>query len=542
MARGKIIAVSAVGLALGTAGAFFMYRWYKAGQLDDARKQIDEFGAVVAEIETCLFGDERLAKDPADALALREMGSEKGDQTFAPCYEIGKRLKRPEGPSSGNDAVEGDWVRLRTSVKELLTALVWRTSGESGKGARQLREDIAAKLTVLEGDYAKLRKDAGMAPAPAPKTRDVTIPAAPDGVEIGVGGGDLEILRSGDVVVVIGNDEEGPALAVLAGPSKVTRLRLADRIWRAGPPAADWGVWTEAPSEKSGEIVLRAGVLGDAGEPLDQGAEVARLKPRSLEEPLEVRVAGAVGAGARRAIVWHLSSELGAEWRLTLSQDGGKTWADERMRIPHADVVEGLRVDNHAEHGRIDVVWNAQGTWFWLPIAEPTLASLSSTSLGSGLDRGPRACVASGAIWWLAGNGVRRSTPDGLPPKDVDPRPLDADVVHCSADRVAGVTYEDDARLIVSCAEESACVPALRVPLPPRAQLAVSVGPKLGVAAVVEIDGYLVLWQPGDKAPVGKSEVKMKLPAETSLRELVEWDGKLFVVLTGSGKTRLVAL
>lgn len=539
------IAVGAAAVALGAAGAGVMWWSQQHAQTVAARRQITEFSEAWHVTRTCLFGMTPLAADRAAALTLRQITDPRGRRALIPCAQLATSLKRPKGDSSGVDAIEADWTKLRKTSAQVAIAINWLTSDAPNKEPAALRADAVEAIAAFEHDLDELRKAAGMPPDEREGTPNADLPVLGEGTVVTMGGDPIvpsEVSVVGDLVVIHGQTGGGPAFAALAGAKQITAFYVGDKATHAGPPAATWGAWFVTPDKGPGTI--RAAELDAAGEPKDDGAVVSAHAPAKpvagadgtmMDEGLDISLVGAIGAAADRGVAWTDHGEP----HLAVSHDSGKTWTE--VKLPTGPDGEFGELDGKhaAELGRFDYTVHASDVdRVWIPFdaahLEPPATPLR---IPTELVEGP--CVAPNTVWWntmdgvvrVNGGAVEKVSRDGFEGRD----PV------CDDTRLAGVLRSDGGmELIQACASGAGCASQIAVPQSYAAELRVGVGAKQGVFAVQQLDGFLIRWRKGDNGSVATALARTS--DGDDLQAVVEWDGALYAVLVNHERAHVVAL
>jgi hypothetical protein len=304
-------------------------------------------------------------------------------------------------------------------------------------------------------------------------------------------------------------------------------------------------VWVGA--DKSGAQALHAGELSAAGEPKDDGVIVAAdpSAPKSPDDsddtppsPTLTPVA-AVGAGDVRVIV---TQAVSGGYAALISRDGGKTWPKEALAI--ADGSPGAKLQFFGERGRIDVEWNDGQTLWHLPLDPGKIgAGAPDKEMLGMLDPSESivSCLAPNMLWLVAGEALVRVPLAGGAADRMELKRFDGDLT-CDDEKLAVPIIQVDTTTVASCTTKVPCVSVMKVPVPPGGSLAARATAKHGVIAIEQVDDYLVRWSAIADGAQPAGVVIASGAGEDHLHDVIEWDGKVYAIMTSTERARIVEL
>ncbi len=415
------------GLALG-AGVFAIYFLFgnKRAQQQEAAKSIAQWESAWTKARTCLVGAHPPAADPFDTLAIRAL---RGD---APSCSYGE-LGRPEGMSTGVVEIEAAWDDEEKA---------WHALALAGGAAA-----MGAQITALDAADRALRKAAGMddAPAAGPPPPPIALLRAGPAVAT-TAGVTLDRLETTGHALVGTIDADDVAIELIArGPGDVVLARHRTGVTLSVSDPS-WGA-TEGIGDGDEAVTVSAGPIAHDGT-IDRGVVVVKT-------PQAVRVAGAIGKGAARAVVISTAVKGQQTLEIVRSSDGGAHWGKPEV-VPGA---WGERaVEDPVDGGLVLSGGPDADAPIWLALRD---AAAPTTLVPFGGDPGlTPTCVSGGAIWAVtsASEGLVRVVPGAAatPPIAIDPG---FHVATCTKN-AAAIVVESEIR---RCTEAS-CDAGLSVP------------------------------------------------------------------------------
>jgi hypothetical protein len=522
------------------------------GRRGEAQKAIAEWEADWSQVRRCIAGDQPLAQDPAENLALLQYTDFEARRRLERCRQLIARLRPPPGDDSGVPEIEDGWKRTVDNVAKLNASIADYAADAPSKALGAIRADIAARLASVDESYAGLRSAAGLAKVAWPQGGAPPLPPLPAGLEIVVGGNQAirpaRAVIDGQVIEVWGETGGGPALALVDGPSPglIREVPLsADPMLQAVDLSAGWGVRAQGDA---GTVVIETVSLDSAGA-LDESKKpvvVTKVPAPGPDLGADVTVLAAAGSGQDRVVVYEVQRvEGGSEVLLARSKNAGATWA------AAAKLAENATTTPHQDwaRGRVDLIISADDdggrvtSWLGLDAVSLT-GALRPTPLDlDGADPATALvvpCVGKDVVWLAAMTRVLRlplrgdGAPLGLE------RPPASEVAACSDQLLVSRAFGVSDMTVVSCDKER-CELVGRIPWSKGAEVSIVAGAKLGASAVVLADGYLLTWQRGPNG-VLVAKPRFRAPDGASLFGAVEWDGVVHGLVMIGDRARLVPL
>ena len=388
----RLAVVFGTGLAIGlvAAGAYFFVVQPRHDRAE-AAKQIAAWETRWTAATECLYGPQRRAAAPSDAIAIARLDADQlGERECG--VRVGK-LSRPEGPDTGMPEVERAWNALEAAAVTLAKTYGTHVGAFGGEQSRMVApadafDALGTAAATVETAHAALRRAAGLAERPAAAAPAITDVAMGPAVALGAPiRGAASFHADGGVAAIrlVGDDVAFDVVA--RGPREAVVRRIAPDSARAYPDGG-WAAVVE--DDDRGRRQVLAGPVGDDGE---VGAGAVRV---AVDEGASATVLGALGAGAERLIIGDDPVQL---YR---SRDGGKTWTPTAIR--DAEIGGVARAD--AAAGAIDLFWSIRGGARWVRLTGaapgdlPEPVTFTSTIAAT--------CGAGDVRWYTDGNGVVR--------------------------------------------------------------------------------------------------------------------------------------
>ncbi len=406
-----VVAVVGAGCAIGLLFALgYLLYWLPKQKADEAKQEIEQWSTAWAEARSCLIGSKPDSSDPAQALTARELRSSNLQSSLAGCMNKLKPLRRGEGFTTEDEAIESAWHKIEIPVSKLAQAQAWIGAKEPNNPPDILRANLASAILEVDAANLQLRKAGGLK-------------AAADN--------ELLLAKASSYKVLAGPEGKKTAISNLAvEPGAITYLATAeDSQWRAklteeavafehlSPLAlhaieAPWGLWVEsdgipmAPHEAQAGAQVMAGQLDGVGEPSGQGVLLHTLKAGE-----HVTLRFAIGDD-RRTALFRLDQVEGAydsiSWRhiLFTSEDAGKTFVEQPL--PGGELWVALKASTLGNY----LSWQEDETSAQLHVQRLTTEGSDHQLLQFGEDRAnltswpPELCLAPNRSWWLLDGAV----------------------------------------------------------------------------------------------------------------------------------------
>lgn len=528
----------AIGAAAALAAVVYGVRWISRQQTRKVvTEQVDEWERGWLAARACLVGDESTFPGAGHAYLLYEATHTDEPGREQRCEPLIRKLKRPGSESTGVAAVEKSWDNIRETTKKLSNAFVGviDRSTYSPMGPRRTR--LAEALDAMDAAHARLRQDSSMEPLPA---RGTMAPPSPLPEAVRPPGLDFlahTIEVDNDALALMGEDGERQYRVVMRGPDQVSRYAYPRDNLQLAADEARWVVWSHA-DEEQGNVRVYAQALDDAGAPA--GAEtIAYAAP---DASYVARSSFALGQGSTRAVFFELERYLGGPpdpdrgLYSVHSTDSGATWS-EPVRVAGAHQVARFDVGGR----QLDIVSrDPDGSVRWLPIQAENLLSIpkprrlyqaETLDLISG-------CVRNESGWWLRDMSALYHVPGGeSSARQIELSSDGVSLVDCTETQALLTSFADAGVRLHLCDARS-CSEYRTVPMASQARHVVAMSRESVPVAVTQTSGLILVWR-------GDEPVRAYLDdTNDEIRELVEWDGVMHLVMTSEegGALRVVPL
>jgi hypothetical protein len=458
------------------------------------------------------------------------------------CEPLIRKLKRPGSESTGVDAIEKSWKNLETVTSKLANAFVGviDQSTYSPMGPRRAR--LVTALDAMDAAHAKLRQDSGMKPLTARSTMapPSTLPEGirPPGVDFPVD----TIELSNSTLVLEGDSGDQWARVVVRGPAD--GLRYAYRPNHNLQVAADdahWVIWSSVGDQ--GRQRLYAAELDDTGAPT--GTETTAYIAPDANYIVTPRFA--LGQGTSRAVFFvleHYTDALEPDRALhsVRSTDSGATWSAP-VRVAESDHVTRADFGNR----QFDIITrDPDGNVRWLPIQANTLLSPIKPRRiykDEALTEAPIpaidplvGCTRGDSGWWLRDMSMLYHVAGESDARPVELSSDGVSLVGCTEKYAILSSFADTGVLLHRCDTRS-CTEVRTLPQASQSSYVAGISQESGFVGVTQTNRLILMWR-------GDEPVRAYLgQPEDQIRELVEWNGIIHLLMTTEGgDLRLVPL
>lgn len=392
-------------LALG-----FVLYWAPKQKAEEARAEIDAWSTAWHKARVCLLGDAQQSSDPGQTLSVRALTTPGLHGKLGACMNALKPLRRGEGYSTENDAIEGAWQNIQSPVTKLAQAQAWFSAKEPNNPPSVLREKLGSAIGELDLAEAALRKAAGLADK---SPENVELAAAtvhralrgPDQSEAAIASVRVEAQR---ITYFATTDDSQYRVSVDENAEHFARLSpLALRAIDAS-----WGMWTEddgIPMPASQAPVgakLVAGRLDSFGEPSGEGVVLHTLQKDEWVTP-----SFAIGDDKRTLLfrVDYVTSDRltsGFRYHLMQSDDAGQRFGV--VKLPAGELWASLKASALGNY----LSWEASPDSTALHYLQLTPEGPRQQLLSFGGEREgirnwpPELCQAPNRAWWIVDGAV----------------------------------------------------------------------------------------------------------------------------------------
>jgi hypothetical protein len=363
-----------VGAAIG-GGFYYFKRVYQPKQaLAAAQVEVREWDARWQAARDCLLGPSPASAKTSEALAIRELTTEKLDH--GACTKRIGNISRKDGPETGIDDVEGAWSAIDTATSKLAHAFGNHVASQ-GDNADELGE----ALTRLDSAHDRLFEAVEL-PAPkraaAPLAAATVIPIRDDKTPLK----ELrtEMLPSAGGVTYFASAGDAELEIHLVPNAAPVVARVKSGMMRAVPDAS-WGAVAE-------DAAVRVGIADKDGGLA--GAPVAlAIKPAPA-------LAAVVGTPQSNVVVY------GNGDKLAIARDvvaGGKPPSVETTPIT-------LAMADRDFDGRVLVVWRDAKTKLHAKLVQPGKPDQPLAVGDDLLDNMDALCLTRDRGWLSTGSGM----------------------------------------------------------------------------------------------------------------------------------------
>lgn len=412
-----VIAVVGAGCLLGlVVGLGYLLYWAPKQKAEEARAEISTWSDAWQEAKQCLLGDAPYSTDAKQALSARALTSKDLHATLAGCMNSLKALRRGEGYSTEDDAIEDAWLAIQIPVSKLAQAQAWIAAKEPNNPPDVLRTNLGMAIDEVEAAHQGLRAaaklsvsaDAGKELAKTSVHKRLTGPDK--------SAAEISLLKiEAGAITYLANSEDTQYRAKLT--------ETDERFARLSPLAlraieGSWGMWVEddgipvsASQARAGAKVM-AGALDVIGDPSGEGVLLHTLK-----EGEYVDLEFAIG-DQKRSLLYRIDTNsadyFSQSWayKLMVSDDGGQSFRPEPL--PAGELWVSLKASPLGNY----VSWEQSPDTVALNFLQLTpegnhhhLLSFAGNRLGV-RNWPPELCQAPNRAWWIVDGAVYTMGPD----------------------------------------------------------------------------------------------------------------------------------
>jgi hypothetical protein len=492
-----------------------------------AKREIQAWGDAWRAARACSLGENPLADDPKDAIALRALLEPNSFADLEEC-KIDVKLTRRHATHSESTAIEAAWDDLEKAINSVRNLTPDTFTGMAGEArTRAALHSMGRRIAAVDRAYHRLRERAGMPPDSLPVGPAIEAPAGvvvagPDGAQV-----HPRTLELHDNSLTV---EGRKAIAIVRDPQ---RIEVMPKV-RGGVPAASsthWGVWTERANQAVGEPVLvAAGPLDASGKPGDGAVIVARGR--------EMTPLFALGDGRKRVVLLRVAElytpqgeEPGMVAVLVIlaSKDGGATW-DEAL-VAGRDGSGFATLD--WAHRRFGLAWSEGKEVYSVRLDGDSLPDeIEKSHFGSPREP-PVPCFGATRTWWVSAGELHVQKKVRGEPEEVPGYAHANGTIQCADEGLVSI----DGTLLLchvdGCGEIGTADSR-------DSRLMVALGPRTGFSAVADQMGYIVFARPMERDD--GLQLAFRAPPGGVLQGTAEWNGTLYGVFQFQDAVRLIPL